>query len=319
MNIAEMHSWFDILQDKGNSPYFTTDEKTQFLNRAQMKFVNETLNKFFYSSAAQPEKNATAHNTIESIQAGEDALAPLIGSLESNNAWVYNSGSGGLGHNNAYFPMLSEEGRITQRQLDYYVQGMLKTRNSSRHNAATWRNTSCMSIINITWVAGGNNIHFRYARQQDIRKMKRNAFTQPLKTDPVYYTDKVDANGRNWRINPLQRPTTVANTVPAGKTLIKDLWYDATPTKYTFSNIPAPNRNALSLKIEAIRTPLPMHYDPDTFDPYPTSANDNVSCELPDFTHDEIMAIALDDAGVATRDQALVQLNQAAKTNITPQ
>ena len=49
MNIAEMHSWFDILQDKGNSPYFTTDEKTQFLNRAQTKFVNETLNKFFYN------------------------------------------------------------------------------------------------------------------------------------------------------------------------------------------------------------------------------------------------------------------------------
>ena len=66
MNIAEMHSWFDILQDKGDSPYFTTDEKTQFLNRAQTKFVNETLNKFFYNSAAQPERSATPHSTIRS-------------------------------------------------------------------------------------------------------------------------------------------------------------------------------------------------------------------------------------------------------------
>ena len=319
MNIAEMHSWFDILQDKGNSPYFTTDEKTQFLNRAQMKFVNETLNKFFYSSAAQPEKNATAHNTIESIQAGEDALAPLIGALSSNSAWVYSTAGGGLGHDGAFHPVLDQNARITQSQLDYYVQGMLKQRNAITFDASTWRNTSVMSIINLTWIVGGNDIHFRYARQQDIRKMMRNSFTQPLVQDPVYYIDKVTEKGRNWKIQPPTRPTTVANTVPADKKAINDLWYDGSGVKYTFATLPSENRNALSLKIEAIRTPLQMHYDPDTFDPYPTSANDNVSCELPDFTHDEIMAIALDDAGVATRDQALVQLNQAAKTNITPQ
>ena len=58
MNIQEMHSWFDILQDKGDSPYFTIDEKTQFLNRAQTKFVNENLNKYFIVSASQPEKNS---------------------------------------------------------------------------------------------------------------------------------------------------------------------------------------------------------------------------------------------------------------------
>ena len=45
--------------------------------------------------------------------------------------------------------------------------------------------------------------------------------------------------------------------------------------------------------------------------------DDRVDCELPDFTHDEIMAIALDDAGVATRDQTLIQLNQANKGNLT--
>jgi len=89
MNIVEMHSWFDVLQDKGDSPYFTVAEKTQFLNRAQTKFVNETLNKFFYNSGAQPERNATPYSTIESIQAGEDALAPLIGSLNSGNNWIY--------------------------------------------------------------------------------------------------------------------------------------------------------------------------------------------------------------------------------------
>ena len=43
MNIQEMHSWFDVLQDKGDSPYFTVAEKTQFLNRAQTKFVNDVI------------------------------------------------------------------------------------------------------------------------------------------------------------------------------------------------------------------------------------------------------------------------------------
>ena len=42
-----------------------------------------------------------------------------------------------------------------------------------------------------------------------------------------------------------------------------------------------------------------------------------VSCELPEFTHDEILAIALDDAGVATRDSALMQLNKANKDNLS--
>ena len=331
MNIAEMHSWFDILQDKGDSPYFTTDEKTQFLNRAQTKFVNETLNKFFYNSAAQPEKSANPHSTIESIQAGEDALSPLIGSLESNNPWVQSSASvnqsSGLGHVNADTPALNMHGIITQKQLDHYVQGMLRTRHSLKHNAFTWKNTSCISVINMSWAVGGKDVHFRYARQQDYRKMKRNAFTEPAVQDPVYFTSKVDENGRNFRIDPAERPTIVASTAPSS-TSVYDLWHNTSDVVYTLEDasspgtvgsMPAANLNALRLTIEAIRTPLQMNYDPDTFDPYPTTTNTNVSCELPDFTHDEIMAIALDDAGVASRDEALVQLNQASKSNITPQ
>ena len=83
MNIQEMHSWFDILQDKGDSPYFTVDEKTQFLNRAQTKFVNETMNKTLFASGAQPEKNAVPYSSMESIQAGDDALGPLITELKT--------------------------------------------------------------------------------------------------------------------------------------------------------------------------------------------------------------------------------------------
>lgn len=43
MDIATMANWFDILQDKHGSAYFTTYEKNLFLNRAQIELVNELL------------------------------------------------------------------------------------------------------------------------------------------------------------------------------------------------------------------------------------------------------------------------------------
>ena len=45
MTIKEMHSWFDILQAKGLHIQFTSREKDHILNRAQIKFVNEVLQK----------------------------------------------------------------------------------------------------------------------------------------------------------------------------------------------------------------------------------------------------------------------------------
>ena len=45
MNINEMHSWFDILQMKGHNVEFTRREKDHIINRAQIKYVNEVLQK----------------------------------------------------------------------------------------------------------------------------------------------------------------------------------------------------------------------------------------------------------------------------------
>lgn len=38
-----MLDWFDILQDKFGSPYFTTDEKLLFLNRGEMEYVKQVF------------------------------------------------------------------------------------------------------------------------------------------------------------------------------------------------------------------------------------------------------------------------------------
>ena len=43
MIATEMREWFDILQDKYNTPYFTDDEKDEFLTDAQWDFINEYI------------------------------------------------------------------------------------------------------------------------------------------------------------------------------------------------------------------------------------------------------------------------------------
>ena len=208
MNIAEMHSWFDILQDKGDSPYFTIDEKTQFLNRAQTKFVNEHMNKYLFTSGAQPEKNAIPYSNMESIQMSEDVLGPLMTDLRTSNAWVYTT----LGHDGAYTPTLDQNGHIHENQLNYYIQGMLNSRNSLYHNAATWQKVKIISILNMTWAASNDDVSFRYVRNNDILKIRRNSFKKPTITDPTYFVDTVTSNGRRWKIHPITRPNIYGTT-----------------------------------------------------------------------------------------------------------
>lgn len=43
MTVTELVGWFDLLQDKYGSPYFTDSEKEVFLNRAQDSIIQEHL------------------------------------------------------------------------------------------------------------------------------------------------------------------------------------------------------------------------------------------------------------------------------------
>ena len=51
MTIKEMHSWFDILQMKGNNVEFTIKEKDHILNRAQFKYVNDMVYHIYIPSS----------------------------------------------------------------------------------------------------------------------------------------------------------------------------------------------------------------------------------------------------------------------------
>jgi hypothetical protein len=43
MTAAQIEEYFDLLTDKVGSPYFTQSEKSNFLNRAQIEYVNRTI------------------------------------------------------------------------------------------------------------------------------------------------------------------------------------------------------------------------------------------------------------------------------------
>jgi len=70
MTAIQMRDWFDILQDKYNTPYFTDAEKDEFINDAQWDYINEYLGDRETAPALGVNKTAVA------------AMATLIGTVD---------------------------------------------------------------------------------------------------------------------------------------------------------------------------------------------------------------------------------------------
>jgi hypothetical protein len=65
MIATEMREWFDVLQDKYNTPYFTDNEKDEFLTDAQWDFINEYIGD--NENAPQLGKNKSAVAAISTL------------------------------------------------------------------------------------------------------------------------------------------------------------------------------------------------------------------------------------------------------------
>ena len=241
MNINEMHSWFDILQMKGNNVEFTRREKDHIINRAQIKYVNEILQKKYLPSVQACEKAEMVFSSTESVVAGHDSIAPLLGECTITS--------------NAYASFTFAD-----------IESAINTRLQALNLKPGSFNSKLMMILGIM---SNDNIPCRYVSLHDRRKMLNNIYRQATTYAPTYSINEQYVN---------VEPNDLGNE---------------------------------DFTVFYIREPQAVSWS--------YNSSGRIDCELPDFTHDEIMAIALDDAGVATRDQALVQLNQAAKTNITPQ
>ena len=240
MTIKEMHSWFDILQAKGLHIEFTSREKDHILNRAQIKFVNEVLQKKYLPSLKENEKAELVYSVTESVISGYDYIYPLLGMISVTPS------SGGA----AYFSSM----------------------NSTINTVLGTTGNKIMTILSVS--DKDNLLPLRYVNGHDRYKQFGNVYRAPKDYDAVYQIDR-DSAGNYINIDP--------NSVTNGGTK--------------------------EFRVHFIREPRPMLYS--------TNGPDRVHCELPEATHDEIMAIALDDAGVATRDDALMKLNTANKDNLT--
>ena len=327
MNIQEMHSWFDVLQDKGDAPYFTVAEKTQFLNRAQIKFINDVMFNHYLISGKQPEANAIPYNSMASINSAEDILSPLIQDLQTSDSWRKAHFPDGVGSGNSqYTPTINQYGQISMFQLNKYVQGMLKGRNAASYKAATWEKAHVLHILSLSWSAF-DNVSFRYVRKAEYQKMQSNSFRGPTIEDPVYFIQRGGGGTQHDKgvieIQPRTRPDggSISNLYDAA-TYVN---YDSSGAGDQSNMVPStrvPSGGTVAgfyghrLKVTVIRSALEMHYDPLTWTESPVGNNSNVSCELPSWTHDDIMSIALEDAGVASRDEALLKMSNANKGNI---
>ena len=218
MNIQEMHSWFDVLQDKGDSPYFTVAEKTQFLNRAQMKFVNEVVQTHYNVAGAAPEGSAIPYSSVSSIQRGEEILQPLINELQTNSDYrkakypdtVTTAGATGpLGGDRQYTPSVNRYGQITGLQLKRYIRGMVKDVNDSYNTMSTWEKVNIMSIISMSW-SQWPEIALRYVRRADVEKSLKNAFKKPTVEDPVFFMGLKSTAGVQYEIQPRTNPEGIS-------------------------------------------------------------------------------------------------------------
>ena len=248
MTITEMHSWFDILQMKGNNIDFTQREKDHILNRAQLKYVNQLVYKVYIPSLYREEKAKNVYSLAESSADGFEQIRPLIREVVVNPLAAA-TGAALLG-----------DIRYTDIETSLNNQSVLAPYNYP----AGYDESRVMVVLGLH--DANNGYRVRFVKNFESQKYSQNVFRQPKSHQPIY-----TISGGIVRIAP-------------------------TPT----SNDP--------YTVQVIKEPIRMQLD--------MGGTNSINCELPDVCHDEIMAIALDDAGIATRDQALMQLNAASKKDI---
>jgi hypothetical protein len=231
MTIAEMHGWFDILQDKYNAPYFTDVEKDEFINRAQTTFVNEVIYSQMYPTLQGGERGPQVLSAIESTLSGSEIIKPLI------------------------LPDLSVI--TTTPNWDLVTNATINTAVAAAANAGDeFMHIIALETAGSVFTAGRV---VRFVRHNDYIRFKHNIFKKGSDTNPL------------WRLVRDGIKVLGTTTLTAGE----------------------------NFKISVIKTPTAVNIS-------------GTDCELPDFTHDKIIAIALEFTGVATRDEALALINRGS-------
>lgn len=158
MIVSEMHSWFNILLDHYNEPYFIDAEVDEFLNSATVEFVNDIVFKEYFPSSQAAEKGPQSLSAIESVIQGSEILQPLIVEDVAVNA---------------------VSGKVS-------ISGI----NSSLQAKVSDVNASLMHVIGLTksLPVGESTVDrvVRYVRHNDKQRFKQNVFKSPSARNPIY-------------------------------------------------------------------------------------------------------------------------------------
>jgi hypothetical protein len=234
MNITEMVSYFDTLQDKKNSVYFEDDEKELFLNRAQLILLTEAMSGHIEGNLNFSERSTIHTRGVENTLGSTDIISPLIASGMSD---INGSGT----------------------KLRTTAAGVLTK--SLVNQAIVYNSGAASSVMRILSFMVDNGGTYgdsaEFVRENDLPKFLKNDFLIPTNSSPVWTNKNSD--------------------------------YQFFP------------RSAKNIICSAIRYPVEM------------SISGVISCELNEFVHDKVVAIALELAGVGSRDMMLAELN--AKIN----
>lgn len=120
MTTQEMLDWFDLIQDKTDSPYFDEIEKLQFLNRAQMDylatFVNTTqgFSPQEFTSQAEEILRPLIEEIVVTPTDGVVTIAEIEAELNALNRGLYHIMELNLGGKEISFVRHNDRHRLSQ-------------------------------------------------------------------------------------------------------------------------------------------------------------------------------------------------------------
>ena len=161
MNVVEMHQWFDLIQDKVDSVYYTEVEKDQFINRSIQLFINDVIHKF---TEVPNGPLVISSNLEESLNASE-VLRPLMLIDLPVNTYVVQDEDG-----NAFTADNDRPGLITSAEIEAAIEE---------------KSGETETFLHILSLSDGD-MAVSYVRENDYFKLEQNEFKKATSTDKKY-------------------------------------------------------------------------------------------------------------------------------------
>lgn len=154
MSVDELHSWFNIMLDHYNEPYFIDTEIDAFINSGANEFVNDIIFKEFFPSTGEKETGIQALNSMESVIQGSEILQPLI-------------------CENLPVPVTSGYATIED------ISNAIKADTGDDAD-------NLLHVLSVSYVNEGENRLVRYVRHNDKARFKQNVFKRPTLRNPIF-------------------------------------------------------------------------------------------------------------------------------------